>query len=97
MFIGRHAWERPAFFGVFAIFLYLGGGWLLNLIAPNLLVIDITIGDTTNVLRLTGNISEMATSEMRFVLLESLVMMCRSNVRFRKIHEAPRGPVRCPR
>jgi hypothetical protein len=65
--IGRHAKDRPAFSGVSLIFLYLGGIWLLNLIAPDLIDIDTTKGDPSNVLKLTGNISELAGSQERFV------------------------------
>ena len=67
--VGKQRNERPAFYGVFLIFLYFGGAWVLNLIAPNLVNVAITIGNPNDVVLLTGNITALANdTETRYVL-----------------------------
>ena len=69
VFIGRQRSELRAFRGVSLILLYLGGQWVLNLVAPNLLNIDTTLGNPLDVLMLTENITELVGSDTQYVLL----------------------------
>ena len=68
IFIGRHKKERPAFLGVSLILVYLVGHWLVNLVAPNLLDIDKTLGNPKDVLMLTENITQFAQSRLQCVI-----------------------------